>query len=103
MPIHFRCCSCDTKLRIGSRKAGTKVHCPRCGVVLIVPQPFRDNASDHEIEAAPPEVQPLDLIQAKSGRVGEEMSEKNSISFVVTGVLKNSNNLQRPDRAEEFE
>ncbi len=35
--IHFRCPSCDRKLRVAAKHAGSRVRCPRCDAELIVP------------------------------------------------------------------
>ncbi|CAN5621566.1 hypothetical protein BH11PLA2_BH11PLA2_52800 [soil metagenome] len=37
MPINFRCHACDRTLSIATRKAGTQVNCPKCGVKVLVP------------------------------------------------------------------
>jgi hypothetical protein len=47
MPIDFRCAYCNQLMRIGRRKAGSVVRCPKCAGEIIVPTP--------EGEASPPE------------------------------------------------
>jgi phage FluMu protein Com len=37
VPIHFRCPHCDNLLAIGTRKAGTQIHCPMCDRIVTVP------------------------------------------------------------------
>jgi phage FluMu protein Com len=37
MPIRFRCHHCEKLLGIARRKAGAQIHCPQCGVSLVVP------------------------------------------------------------------
>lgn len=38
MPIRFRCKHCSQLMGIARRKAGTAVHCIRCGQSVVVPQ-----------------------------------------------------------------
>ncbi len=38
MPVLFRCYGCASVLRVGRRKRGQVVQCPRCGVEVIVPE-----------------------------------------------------------------
>src|SRR5438132_3573115 len=37
MPITFRCGGCQTRLSIGTHKAGTPIRCPKCKAALTVP------------------------------------------------------------------
>ena len=37
MPIRFRCKRCRQLLGIASRKAGSEIECPKCGVSQVVP------------------------------------------------------------------
>jgi hypothetical protein len=39
MPIRFRCPHCSRLLGIATRKAGTEIACPQCGVTVGVPRP----------------------------------------------------------------
>src|SRR5262245_41258966 len=39
MDITFRCKSCAASLRVRADKAGHKVRCKRCGVVITIPTP----------------------------------------------------------------
>ena len=38
MPIDFRCAFCNQLMRIGRRKAGTVVRCPKCKNDIVVPK-----------------------------------------------------------------
>lgn len=37
MPIRFPCTACGQLLGIATRKVGTEIHCPTCGLAVIVP------------------------------------------------------------------
>lgn len=37
MPIRFPCSACGQLLGIATRKVGTEIHCPTCGLAVIVP------------------------------------------------------------------
>jgi hypothetical protein len=37
MPIRFRCEFCQSRLRVASRKAGSRAKCPKCGRPITVP------------------------------------------------------------------
>jgi hypothetical protein len=37
MPIRFRCEFCHSRLRVASRKAGSRAKCPKCGRAITVP------------------------------------------------------------------
>ena len=37
--IHFACPSCGAKLRVPDSKAGVQGHCPKCGGVMVAPEP----------------------------------------------------------------
>ena len=38
MAIRFRCAYCNQLMGIGTRKAGSVVHCPKCNNALVVPE-----------------------------------------------------------------
>jgi len=38
VPIHFRCVSCNKRLSVGTRKAGTVTTCPNCAATITVPR-----------------------------------------------------------------
>ncbi|MBN9523321.1 hypothetical protein J0H58_33215 [bacterium] len=44
MPIRFRCPHCNRLLGIATRKAGTEIACPQCGVSVSVPRPVGSDA-----------------------------------------------------------
>ncbi len=44
MPIRFRCPHCNRLLGIATRKAGTEIACPQCGVPVSVPRPVGSDA-----------------------------------------------------------
>jgi hypothetical protein len=44
MPIRFRCHHCERLLGIARRKAGSQIHCPQCGVSIVVP--YEDEKAD---------------------------------------------------------
>ena len=63
MPIQYRCPACDQLLSISTRKGGSEVPCPQCGVMTVVPpaeqsegvpQPELPAESVAEPEPAPP-------------------------------------------------
>jgi len=64
MPIKFRCQRCHQLLGIASRKAGSEVQCPKCGISQIVPNEEAASAAlamtrfakAHEIVENPGEV-----------------------------------------------
>ncbi len=47
MPVRFRCASCDAKLSVSQRKAGTNVQCPRCSSPTLVPLSERSTSASH--------------------------------------------------------
>src|SRR5579863_4756553 len=49
MSIRFRCAYCNQLMAIGTRKAGSLVHCTKCHNALVVPKP--DNGTG---AASPP-------------------------------------------------
>lgn len=49
MPIRFRCEFCHSRLRVASRKAGSRAKCPKCGRAITVPI-----QGDDAYEIAPP-------------------------------------------------
>jgi hypothetical protein len=55
MPIRFACTSCRQALQISSRKAGTRIQCPKCQTELTVPAAEREagNAANPVAKAAP--------------------------------------------------
>ncbi len=62
MSITLKCHGCHTTLRVGDKLAGRKVKCPRCQVVLVVPE-------DEEAEAVVAEVAPARPRTGKTGRI----------------------------------
>jgi phage FluMu protein Com len=51
MPIRFRCEHCQQLLGIARRKAGTKVECPTCHALVLVP--LTDQEEDAQAPAPP--------------------------------------------------
>ena len=55
MPIRFRCQQCHQLLSVGSRKSGSEIECPKCGVPQVVPpraqQGLETGASSAEISS----------------------------------------------------
>ncbi len=39
MPVQFVCSACQQALKVGSRKAGCRVKCPKCQASILVPNP----------------------------------------------------------------
>ena len=50
MPIRFRCPHCSRLLGIATRKAGTDIACPQCGVQVAVPRPAGDSPAAGEVD-----------------------------------------------------
>jgi hypothetical protein len=61
MPIKFRCVHCNQKLGIAHRKAGTRVQCPTCLKMVMVPVPEGEPASGVH-PASPPPAAPAPLL-----------------------------------------
>ncbi|MEX0937233.1 MAG: hypothetical protein WDZ59_05180 [Pirellulales bacterium] len=56
MPIRFSCQRCQKPLSVGTRKAGSRVHCPACGAEVQVPamEPAGSPAAQSASAAQPP-------------------------------------------------
>jgi len=52
MPIRFRCEHCQQLLGIARRKAGTKVECPTCHALVLVPLTDQDDAQAPPVAAS---------------------------------------------------
>ncbi len=50
MPIRFRCPHCSRLLGIATRKAGTDIACPQCGVQVAVPRPAGESPAATELD-----------------------------------------------------
>jgi DNA-directed RNA polymerase subunit RPC12/RpoP len=50
MPIRFRCPHCNRLLGIATRKAGTDIACPQCGVQVTVPRPAGGSPAIPDLE-----------------------------------------------------
>jgi phage FluMu protein Com len=69
MPIRFRCPSCNQMLGIASRKAGSQIDCPTCGMAQRVPTEeeaamLAAAAAKSPLEAAPPAAAAIDATLA---------------------------------------
>src|SRR5207248_9797396 len=55
MPITFSC-SCGKVFRVPESAAGKRAKCPKCGSVIVVPQPERkaEPATEEDAEPRPP-------------------------------------------------
>lgn len=71
MPIKFRCPSCRQAYTASSRKAGTKLHCQKCGTKIRVPEAAA-GPSDDEKNAQVDSTVPDSQGQAESEVISED-------------------------------
>lgn len=85
MPIRFRCEHCNQRLGIARRRAGTKVECPTCHALVLVPHEDQEEAPAGAPGSLPRSSSPnpeaplferSDFDELLQGRTGEEPSLK---------------------------